>query len=505
MPRVLLVSVRLHEGRYHGAVDSRVPSPARLFQALVAAAGIGGPLSDEEKRALRWLEELDSPLVASPVMKPGQQFRNYMPNNDLDAKGGNRRRIGEIRVKKDIQPMLFNAEVPFLYAWTFEASERGQFHATVIRDLSRRLYQFGRGWDMAWAWSEELTEAGLEDRLLQFPGAVYRPSGGGAGKSLRCPGPGTLNSLVRRYEAGAKRFQAAKSVRKVMQSLSQQPKAQFRQVPYDSPPTRRLYELREQDSEAAFAPWPLDKAAALVEALRDEAKRRLQEALPRKSQEVERVLVGRKSNGADAGPTSLRVRIVPLPSIGHHHADRGIRRVLVEVPAGCPLRADDVDWAFADQELDHPGYGKSIYVTPTEAHDMLKHYGVDERHRVWRSVTPVALPQSAARRRIDPAHAIEQAKDGAERRAEQERAAAAVFHALRHAEVRRRPNGMRLQREPFESNGQRVEEFAKSTRFAKERLWHVEISFVEHVQGPLMIGDGRFLGLGLMAPVRHAQ
>ena len=122
MSHMLLISVRLHEGRYHGVGDNP-PSPARLFQALIAAAGIGGPLRDKEKRALRWLEELDPPLIASPIMKPGQQFKNYMPNNDLDAKGGDRRRIGGIRVDKDIWPLLFDAEVPFLYAWTFEASE----------------------------------------------------------------------------------------------------------------------------------------------------------------------------------------------------------------------------------------------------------------------------------------------------------------------------------------------------------------------------------------------
>ena len=503
--RVLLISVRLHEGRYHGVDDSCVPSPGRLFQALVAAAGISGPLSDQEKRAFRWLEELDPPLVASAVMKPGQQFTNYMPNNDLDAMRGDRRRIGEIRVGKNIQPMLFDAEVPFLYAWTFEASERGQCHATVISDLSEQLYQFGRGWDMAWAWSEELTEAELEDRLMEYPGVVHRPSGGGVGKNLRCPGPGTLNSLMRRYEAGAKRFQTESSGRRVTQSRSRQPEPRFRQVAYESPPERYLYELREHDVVAAFSPWPLDRVTALVEALRDEAKRRLQEALPGKSQDVERVLVGRKPNGDDAVPTSLRVRIMPLPSIGHHHADRSIRRVLVEVPAGCPLRADDINWAFAGQELNHPVYSKSIYMTPTEAHDMLKHYGVDKQHRVWRSVTPVALPESAARRRIPPTHTIEQAKGGTERRTEQERAAAAVFHALRHVQVRHRPDHIRVQREPFETNGQRVEEFANGTRFAKERLWHVEIGLEKPVQGPLVIGDGRFLGLGLTAPVRHAQ
>jgi CRISPR-associated protein Csb2 len=62
-------------------------------------------------------------------------------------------------------------------------------------------------------------------------------------------------------------------------------------------------------------------------------------------------------------------------------------------------------------------------------------------------------------------------------------------------------NSIRLQREPFDAAGSRVEPFAEGTRFEKERLWHVELSFAAPITGPLLIGDGRFLGLGLMAPV----
>jgi CRISPR-associated protein Csb2 len=64
---------------------------------------------------------------------------------------------------------------------------------------------------------------------------------------------------------------------------------------------------------------------------------------------------------------------------------------------------------------------------------------------------------------------------------------------------------VRLQREPFEGRGRRAEAFAPGTRFAKERLWHVEVAFTEPVFGPVLLGDGRYLGLGLMRPVRDAR
>jgi len=36
----------------------------------------------------------------------------------------------------------------------------------------------------------------------------------------------------------------------------------------------------------------------------------------------------------------------------------------------------------------------------------------------------------------------------------------------------------------------------------KHRLWHIELEFDVPVSGPLVLGDGRFLGLGLLKPVR---
>jgi CRISPR-associated protein Csb2 len=58
-----------------------------------------------------------------------------------------------------------------------------------------------------------------------------------------------------------------------------------------------------------------------------------------------------------------------------------------------------------------------------------------------------------------------------------------VCRALRHADVQAR-----------------VEDFACGTRFAKDRFWHVEVAFEAPVERPIVIGDGRFLGLGVMAP-----
>ena len=504
MPRALVIHVRCHDGWYHGAGDWP-PSPARLFQALVAAAGLNGKLSGV-RDSLIWLEGLHPPMIGAPCAKRGQRVMFYMPNNDLDAVQGDPRRIAEIRTaKKFSHPWLFDAAVPFLYVWQ-GVDDADDGHALTILGLADRLYQLGRGIDMAWAWGEILNAGDVEGLLANHPGPIYRPSGGTGGKTLPSPGSGSLASTERRHKAYARRFEVVRAGRKLQVTFRQPPQPSFPLVAYESPPSRRLYELRASSSGATFASWPLAEVSKLVVYLRDGAVDRLRGALPDRTPEIDRVVVGRKPNGENGGPTSDRVRIVPLPSIGHPHADRAIRRILVEVPASCPLRPDDVNWAFSGLEpIDletgavHPGV-----LTPADPRRMLRHYGIGEKAegRTWRTVTPAALPDSARRRRIDPARRAAEAKGGLERAMEQRRAAGAVIQALRHADVRARVETIRVQREPVEGRGERVEEFSTGTRFHPRRLWHVEICFLEPVSGPLIIGDGRFLGLGVMAPVQ---
>ncbi len=502
----LVLHVRLHDGRYHGEGDWP-PSPARLFQALVAGGGLAGPLGNGEREALRWLEKQGAPIIAAP--RPWQPRRGvlfYMPNNDSDRIEGDPLRMAKIRTAtKVFRPYFFDAEVPFVYAWPLAAAASDEDHATAVCSLAERLYQLGRGLDMAWGWGEVIDDHRLDELLTSHPGRVFRPSAGKSATMLPAPCSGSLESIEKRFRAYGERFRYVKEGRAVKVVFRKPPRPHFKNAAYDSPPARALYELRQVGRDAAFAPWPLTRVSGLVVRLRDGAVDRLKRALHQRTAEIERVLVGRKPDGTNNGPPEDRVRIIPLPSIGHFHADREIRRVLVEVPATCPLRADDVCWAFSGLDVVDEETGEVLAVlTRSDDNEFLRHYGIENETRchLWRTVTPAALPEGARRRRIDPAHKRAEAKRGVERAREQAGAAAAVCQALRHAGVDAVIKTIRLQREPFEGNGCRVEPFADGTRFQKERLWHIEIALGVPVEGPLILGDGRFLGLGLMAPAR---
>ncbi|HLH06630.1 MAG TPA: type I-U CRISPR-associated protein Csb2 [Terriglobales bacterium] len=501
----LVIYVRLHDGRYHGRGDWP-PSPARLFQALVAGAGLGGPIRKAEREALKWLEKQGAPAVAAPpAWQPRRGVLFYMPNNESDRIEGDLSKMAKIRTAtKVFRPFFFDAATPFLYAWSVGNAPEDQQNAREVCSLAERLYQLGRGIDMAWAWGKLLEDSELDELLIAHPGHVLRPSNSGGGISLAAPCPRSLESIEQRYLAYGERFSYRKEGNGVKVVFRQPPKARFQSVAYNSPPSRQLYELRDPVVEGAFASWPLERSYSLVVELRDAAVERLKRAIPARVADIDRVLVGRKPDGTNDCPPESRVRIIPLPSIGHIHADREIRRVLVETPPACLVRPDDIQWAFSGLDLTESHTGELLAtLIRTDDEAFFRHYGMEDDgpHRVWRTVTPAVLPEYAQRRRIDPARKNQEAKAGTERTQEQVRAAGAVLQALRHAEVRLGPQMIRVQREPFEANGERAEIFASGTRFSKHRLWHVELTFHEGISGPLVIGDGRFLGLGLMAPM----
>lgn len=490
MTRHFALTVHLHHRRYHGAVDWP-PAPARLFQALVAGAAQGRHVPDDAARALTLLERLAPPVIAAPAARRGQRVSLFVPNNDLDAVGGDPDRVGEVRTKKTVQPRLLEGEASFLYAWPLPEGDGDGLTA-----LADGLYQLGRGVDPAWAVGELLDDEQLAARLRVHRGTIHRPTSGDGSNELAVPTTSSLVSIVRRFDAGLTRLRL--SADRGSTNFVQPPKAHFAMVRYDGTPTFHLFELRSESEPARSSPWATWRTTSLIEHVRDTALAALSGALPARKADIERVLKGRNGDGANVGRIEERVRFIPLPSIGHAHADQAIRRVLVQIPPG-PLPENDVLWALSGRRFFDPQTGEieGTTLAAATADEMVGRYRASSRR--WASVTPLALG-SALRRRIEPRRQREEAKSATERELEERAARHAVAHALRHAGIEAALVRAHVQREPFDAHGTRAERFADGTRFAKEALWHVEIEFDRDIRGPLVLGDGRFLGLGVMAP-----
>ena len=299
----------------------------------------------------------------------------------------------------------------------------------TITKLAERLHTLGLGPDAAYAQAETASWDEAEARLLAHGGRV-RP-GGAAPRGSTCPTKGSLESLKQRYSDDARRFLVEGKAILFVNAA----KPRFRQVTYDSPPQHLLFDLVGDGT-----PWPLNRIAELTDRVRDRAAEKLESVLD----DIHNVIVGRRDAGE--ADKAARLRITPLPSIGHRHADHAIRRILVEIPPNCPLRADDVAWAFSGLLLVSADGEIIGELAPAVEHGMLAHYGIGDAEpaRLWRTVTPAALPQAAARRRIDPIRLAAETRSGAvrlevkggkERAGEECRAVDAVAQALRHSGV----------------------------------------------------------------------
>ena len=491
MKQALLVGVRFHEGRYHG-VDGWPPAPARLFQALMAGAARGAAVSDTARRAFDWLERRSPPVIAAPRTLRGQNYTAFVPNNDLDAmletaKGSTlEKAVAAVRVGKHIRPILFDATTPLLYCWVVDAAGK---ETAALCEIAKRLHRLGWGVDMAWAEAAVVDEKEAEERIARHAGIVYRPSCAAAGGlDMLCPRPGSTRSLTSRFEGMRARFQRGSSNRAPKTVFVQPPKPLFKKVAYNAPPRRAVFELRTANAPSGFSPWRLRDAASLVAEARDRSAKKLTSAAPELTEHVKRYLFGRDAGERDK---EARVRIVAIPSVGHPDVDMNIRRIAVYAPQACPLPFDDLVWAFAQvARID----GDGVIVSELQRADdtgMVERF--ERSGRRWRSVTPLALGRARRRR-------ARQAEGVRERAADEARAAAAVRQALRHEGVRAPAVEVRVQREPFDRKGARAEAFAPNTRFSRDILWHAAIEFAEPVKGPLLLGDGRYLGLGLMRP-----
>jgi CRISPR-associated protein Csb2 len=458
--------------------------PDRVFQALVAAWGERGG-DPAERAALHWLERQDPPDLTAPEIGEAarQVTKAYVPVNDKSdpmAKGKLAQPIRDTGLHSDRKDRFFASVFvgpEAVCALLWPKAEPAE-HDSALRALCAAVTHVGHSRSLVRMWVEE-----------QPPRTAWTPSAPGARTRagelrLRVPHAGRLERLEQAHAA----LLAGRLARNAW------PPGQWRryvrcaaeetvwQTPFDP----RLVILRRVGGEGRTG---LPQAPAFVGALRA--------ALMKAGDGTEAM---RWLSGHEPGGPPLQehhVAFLPLAHVGHEHADGHLLGLGVALPRGLPPDTEQAILAVLGGAA--AGQGR-ITLTAGVAGTMeleednspglpwaLRAQTWTGPSCAWGTVTPVALDRLPPRRHEnDDTWAAGQLAEACRRLGLPAPAEVHVLPVAPHIgapaarefpPLRRRPDGA--------------------------RRWHVHavLRFGQLVQGPLLLGAGRYRGYGLFKPL----
>lgn len=520
------------------------PHPARLFSALVATWADCDQPDQTERAALEWLEAQEAPAISAPPADERKAVTHFVPVNDaavIPASSYEKRsaKIDDLlRERAEVLAAAGGEETGRARTLLNQVAKQRDVTGIVAQagktnpDDARSLFPEGRNrqarqWPsvtlrdarVVFSWEAEPGEAiraaldGLLGRVSRLghssslvscrvasdaPAPSHLPDP--RGEVLRGVGKGQLAALESEYA----RHQGCKT----------------RSLPYRAVRYRTADE--ERRAPAALSPntagdWlvfeftprsrklPSTRTAEIAVAMRAALFSYAPDPLPE----------GLSGHRADGSPSpDPHVSFLPLPYVGYEHADGRLLGIAVSIPKSLDRSTrDSVFRAIGLWERAVAGDGGS----PPELHltfgkkgrvgmiraarpgavalETLKPQRWRGPSRRWVSATPIALP----------AHPGPLAKGTAAARAKAwARAEGAVAAACRHAGLPE-PEKTTLSLTPFIGGARPAPDYppfrqGRGAGPVARRLVHASIVFPVAVEGPLMLGAGRFLGLGLMRP-----
>jgi CRISPR-associated protein Csb2 len=482
----LVVTVELLTGSYEAAdaqdrgLPEWPPHPARLFCALVASARSGG-----DRAALEWLERQAQPVVQAGRTATVQQRSGYVVTNEVIAGAGSQTfpaRTNGLRSRVRSAP----EQTRVRFVW--EQAQPDAATVQVLDDLARRVPYLGRsagvalvsaaasdttdGMNLANEGPDRAAEGDVSDAGAW---AVFEPCDVmDADAALRVPYPGYLTELDAQYESGRPAWEVSRS---------------------------HGYRLRRPataDSDPAVPSAYTDLVAFRFAGLRPEGRlaARFTEAMR------SRVLRGAgdgapavlHGHGADGRP---HVAFLALPDVGGEkargrYADGHLLGLAVAVPelpgeqrravlrGVLGLRTDETT-----VELPVPGIGT---VQLDYQPGLYRPWGASpQRWRrgstTWVSATPVVLDRYPKRAGQD------------------------VEEILRSCRMIGLPDPVDVQvsTEPLMAGAVRMRPIDLPQQIRGRLFRHVALTFDRTVSGPVLLGAGRYLGVGLLAPVPQEQ
>lgn len=485
MGQYLCIAATFLANRYHGR--EWPPSPARLFQALLAGARTGSyrqywTIAD---RALRLLERLPAPEILASGIQPGWSYRVAVPNNDSDKAGrewsaGRPFDSGSIRTMKTVVALEFprasEGGPHVYYIWKLSEPEP---EAVLVRQVASFLHTFGWGIDMAYADSFVLDEQRRQTLISDSGHSHHIPGGKGALSDV--PVPGYLDDLTSTYRRYCNRLTANgvdPSIRATKYGQQQYQRAGSIEYPSACFLLRQL-----TDSEKWHAvPWALGmKVAAWMRRATANALR--EEGYPDE-------FVNSYVLGHGDGHTR-HMSFVPIPTIRTMHSDGMVRRVMLIEPSD----ADGSITSLLQRKLApsdllmlvNGGQPKPVcsLAEPQDDDYVLKCYRDPRSLKpLWHSVTPVVL------------HGYN-SEHGKFSLKKTEQLLYQAFEKAGH--TRQSITDLSFQPAPFWSGTEGALAIRVPEHLSKWPRYHVAVRFNKPVTGPVLVGIGQHYGIGLFA------
>ncbi len=436
------------------------PHPDRVFQALVAAWGERGERA-EERDALLWLEAQGEPLVSVPDLT-GEAARRkvFVPVNDIASSP-----LAPTR-KERFFPAATVGDGVCALSWPDAVPGD---HARALESLAQDVTRIGHSASLVRAW---VTSTPPAPRWVPASGAA------GAECHLRVAGAGRLAQLSRDFAGGGSEWRRPRTA-------AWAPYRAARPVHVDAGHhAGSLLVLRRVSGPAAG----LVRGLGLAAALRARLLKRTLHA------EARAQLSGHEADGA---PLSRpHVAYVPLAFVDHEHADGHVLGLGLVLPRDTAAEVEhEIVGALASAmnadtgalELPFAGGSVTFVVEERPAPPFaLRPVTWTAPSTTWASVTPVVLDRQPPRSHADPDGFVA------------DTLVRACLHAglpapaeVRVTEVsalRGVPPARAFPPLPTKSGGGR-------------RHVHAWFRFSRPVAGPLVLGAGRYRGLGFCRPL----
>ena len=500
------LSVAFLDSAFHGRRDGSElewpPSPLRLFQALVAASAARwreALFHDYAVPALNWLARQQAPDIIAPTAEASSTYRISVPNNAMDivaaawtrgnytskdAQPSTHRTLKSIRATR----LLDSDSVHYLWPLSEPLTDEVRGFVETLSAASRSLVALGWGIDLV-AGDGRMIAASEVDK---FPGERWRPTSAPSDHALRFPVPGTLEALMALHQAFLGRLSGGDSF------IPVPPLSVFDTIGYrrDAEPVSRpfaAFSILKMDA-SGFRPFDPVRRTHIVAAMIRHAAASAAASAGRSRERINTLIHGHAPDGTGRARSEdgfPRLSYLPLPSIEKRGNGKtvvsSIRRVLVAGPLG---GATEVGWArraLNGRELiDEDTRGTTAVLSLLPANDGRIRRYIDPSS-VWATVTPVVLP----------------GYDSSNPAKTEKRLRAAIKQAgfappladqatLEWRQVGFLP-GLDLARRSL-----------TPAHLAAYPRYHVRIRWPDKVKvrGPVVIGGGRYCGLGLFVAMK---